>query len=151
MKIDGECHCGKITYEADVDPETVRICHCTDCQVLSGTAFRTVVATQDEDFSLLSGKPKTYIKTADSGAKRAQVFCPDCGTPLYATSVGDGPKVFGLPRRVHPSACRTAPHGTHLVALRARLVGRHGDAAQEGSANLAVNWPRQAGRGFPAT
>ncbi len=44
----------------------------------------------------MSGTPKTYIKMAESGAKRAQVFCPDCGTPLYATGVGDGPKILGL-------------------------------------------------------
>lgn len=96
MKVDGKCHCGGITYEAEVDPATARVCHCTDCQVLSGTAFRTVVAAREEDFTLLSGSPKTYIKTAESGAQRAQVFCPDCGTPLYATSVGDGAKVLGL-------------------------------------------------------
>ena len=23
-------------------------------------------------------------------------FCPDCGSPIYATSVGPGPKVLGL-------------------------------------------------------
>ena len=32
MKIDGGCHCGAITYEAEVDPEKTSICHCTDCQ-----------------------------------------------------------------------------------------------------------------------
>ena len=36
MKIDGGCHCGHITYEAEVDPAEVIICHCTDCQKLSG-------------------------------------------------------------------------------------------------------------------
>ena len=40
MKIDGGCHCGYITYAAEIDPEKVGICHCTDCQTLSGTAFR---------------------------------------------------------------------------------------------------------------
>ena len=79
MKIDGQCHCGNISYEAEVDPATARICHCTDCQVLSGTAFRTVVSAKDENFTLLRGNPKTYIKTAESGAKREQAFCPDCG------------------------------------------------------------------------
>ena len=43
MKIDGSCHCGRIRYEAEVDPAKVVICHCTDCQTLSGSAFRTVV------------------------------------------------------------------------------------------------------------
>lgn len=96
MLVDGECHCGAITYRAELDPERVRICNCSDCQILSGTAFRTVAPVPEAKFHLLAGTPKTYIKTAQSGAKRAQVFCPDCGTPLYATSVGPGDKVFGL-------------------------------------------------------
>src|SRR4029450_12628237 len=41
MKIDRGCHCGKIRYAAEVDPGKVVICHCTDCQTLSGSAFRT--------------------------------------------------------------------------------------------------------------
>jgi hypothetical protein len=96
MKIDGGCLCGHITYEAEVNPEKVTICHCTDCQTLSGSAFRIGAATPDTAFKLLSGEPKTYIKTADSGAKRAQVFCPNCGTQIYSTSVGEGPKVLRL-------------------------------------------------------
>ena len=96
MKIDGACHCGKIAYEAEIDPDTVLICHCTDCQTLSGSAFRTIVPARQENFRLLTGAPKTYIKTADNGAARAQTFCPECGSPLYATSVGDGPKIFNI-------------------------------------------------------
>ncbi len=58
MKVDGHCHCGSIVYEAEVDPEQVVICHCTDCQSLSGTAFRTAVPTKPNTFRLLSGAPK---------------------------------------------------------------------------------------------
>ena len=43
MKIDGGCHCGYIAYEAEADPAKAMICHCTDCQTLSGSAFRTVL------------------------------------------------------------------------------------------------------------
>jgi hypothetical protein len=96
MKIDGSCHCGTISYEAEIDPARVRICHCTDCQILSGSAFRVVAPTPESDFRLLSGAPKIYVKTAASGAKRAQAFCVDCGTHIYATSVGDGPKTIGI-------------------------------------------------------
>jgi hypothetical protein len=79
MKIDGGCHCGYITYEAEVDPEKTTICHCTDCQHLSGSAFRTV-----------------DVKTAESGARRVQGFCPRCGTPLYSTAEGDDPKLYSI-------------------------------------------------------
>ncbi|HEY1235474.1 MAG TPA: GFA family protein [Candidatus Binatia bacterium] len=94
MQIDGGCHCGNITYTAEVDPERVGICHCTDCQTLSGTAFRVSVPATKDNFRL-SGNLKIYVKTAESGAKRAQGFCAECGTPIYATAVTD-PQVFNI-------------------------------------------------------
>ena len=96
MKIDGGCHCGAITYSATVDPEKTSICHCTDCQTLTGTAFRVTVPVPEDQFEMTKGAPKIYVKTAPSGAKRAQAFCPECGSHLYATSVGEGPKIYGL-------------------------------------------------------
>jgi hypothetical protein len=71
MKIDGRCHCGNITFEAEVDPATVAVCHCTDCQTLSGTAFRTVVKTKEAGFKLLSGmlrRPKMRFPSCGRGA-----------------------------------------------------------------------------------
>jgi hypothetical protein len=96
VKVLGGCHCGAVRYEADVDPERVTICHCTDCQELTGTAYRVSVPTRREDFRLLSGAPKTYIKTAESGRKRVQAFCADCGAPLYAHAMEDNPATYGL-------------------------------------------------------
>ncbi len=96
MKIDGQCHCGNITYQAEIDPEEVYICHCTDCQSISGTAFRWAVSVAEENFQLLTGSPKTYIKRAESGAESHQLFCPDCASPLYSTAIGEGPKSFNL-------------------------------------------------------
>jgi hypothetical protein len=95
MKIDGACHCGNITYVAEIDPDKVGICHCTDCQTLSGTAFRVNVPVAKDAFTLLTGEPKIYVKTAESGAKRAQAFCPECGTPIYAAAASD-PQVFNI-------------------------------------------------------
>jgi len=103
MKVEGRCHCGKITYEATVDPEKVYICHCTDCQTLTGTAYRITVPVPKEEFKLRTGQPKIYIKTAESGNKRVQAFCPDCGSPIYSSAVSDPPsytlRVGGLKQR----------------------------------------------------
>ena len=85
MHIDGACHCGAISFTAEVDPARVMVCHCSDCQVLSGAPLRAVVAAPIGSFAL-RGEPKSYIKVAQSGNRRAQVFCPECGTPLYATA-----------------------------------------------------------------
>jgi hypothetical protein len=95
MHIEGGCHCGYIRYEAEVDPDTVRICHCTDCQTLTGSAFRTTIPARKDAFKLLTGQPKIYVKTAESGTKRAHGFCPECGTPIYAAAVSD-PQSYGL-------------------------------------------------------
>ena len=95
MRVEGKCHCGNIQYEADVDPDRVSICHCTDCQTLTGTAYRVSVPAPRESFALLAGEPTIYVKIAQSGARRAQVFCANCGSPLYTYDV-DQPERLGL-------------------------------------------------------
>lgn len=96
MHIDGACHCGRIAYRAEIDTADVWLCHCTDCQILSGSAFRATVGAAAGSFALLSGQPKIYVKTAESGARRVHAFCPDCGTPIYAAAAVDGPKTYGI-------------------------------------------------------
>jgi hypothetical protein len=96
MKIDGRCHCGHVTFEAEADPETTTICNCTDCQTMSGAPLRAVISTRPGTFVLLSGKPTEYRKIADSGNVGLQGFCPQCGTALYATSIDDEPKAYNV-------------------------------------------------------
>jgi len=96
MQIDGKCHCGFIKYEAVIDVNEVYVCHCTDCQSFSGSAFRWAVPVSEKNFKLLSGEPKAYVKQAESGALSRQVFCPECASPIYGTSVGAEPKLFNL-------------------------------------------------------
>ena len=95
MKIEGQCHCGRIAYEANVDPSKSAVCNCTDCQTFSGSPWRASVPALAENFRLLRGEPKIYVKTADSGTKRVQTFCSECGSAIYSTSVDD-PKIFNL-------------------------------------------------------
>jgi hypothetical protein len=90
MKVEGSCSCGAITIEAEANPEAVSVCHCTDCQTASGSAFRVAVPVAGESFKV-TGEPKIYVKTtAESGNPRAQAFCPVCGASLYSTTPGEG-------------------------------------------------------------
>jgi len=59
--------------------------------MLTGSVYRVSVPVSKESFSLLTGEPKIYIKTADSDTKRAHAFCPDCGAPVYSSAVEDPP------------------------------------------------------------
>ena len=51
MQVQGQCYYGAIAYEAQVEPGTATACHCTDCQVHSGSAFRTNIAPPAAGFS----------------------------------------------------------------------------------------------------
>ena len=97
MNVDCGCHCGNLRFEAVIDPKDVSICHCTDCQMMGGSAFRTGVPAQEGTFRMISGEPKVYTKTtAESGAKRHQAFCPECGTAIYTTTKLEDPRPYRL-------------------------------------------------------
>jgi hypothetical protein len=84
MKIDGKCHCGRVSYEADIDPECVSICHCTDCQTLTGSPYRVTVLYKRQQIALTGSEPAAYAKAGDNGRTRVQYFCSTCGSPLFS-------------------------------------------------------------------
>lgn len=94
LSISGQCHCGAISFTALADPRKVLVCHCSDCQQFSGAPFRAVLPVPVEQVQI-TGQAKHYVKVADSGNRRAQAFCGECGTQLYATEA-DAPKVLNL-------------------------------------------------------
>jgi hypothetical protein len=94
LLIDGGCHCGRIAYEAEIDPDLVSVCHCTDCQ-LTGSPFRVTVICSAEQVRLTAGTPKLYTKLGDSGRPRHQHFCGECGAPLFTSGAG-GPDDWGI-------------------------------------------------------
>lgn len=96
MKIDGGCHCGQIKFRAEVDTDHILICHCTDCQTLSGSAYRTVAPAKEGTLEIISGKLKMYEKTAEDDSIRIQTFCPDCGTPIYSSPPQGTPGFFWI-------------------------------------------------------
>jgi len=90
MRIDGACACGAIKIEGDANPERTQICHCTDCQTGTGTAFRVSIPVPGSSFKM-TGQPTIFVKkTAESGRPRVQAFCPTCGSPIYSTTPGEG-------------------------------------------------------------
>ena len=82
MKTAGRCFCGAIEYTAEIDAERLAICHCRDCQIFSGSAFRTAAAVDPAKFRITKGTPRAFDKTADSGNVRRMLFCGDCGTHI---------------------------------------------------------------------
>lgn len=85
-KLDGGCLCGAVTYTSDADPLMTAICHCTDCQKQSGSAFSLVVVAPAEGFEV-HGEAKTYETIGEeTGKANTRHFCATCGSPLWSDS-----------------------------------------------------------------
>ena len=94
-RIDGSCLCGDVCWEADVDPNRVGVCHCTDCQTVGGSAFQFTTRVARDQFTLQSGELTVYEKIAESGNPRAMSFCGRCA-PMIHTSHTDGTGLLSL-------------------------------------------------------
>jgi len=95
MKIDGQCHCGFISYEAEADPQNVVICHCTDCQNLSVLC----VSHRGSRGRYLPASFRGADGLCEDGRKREQAcpgFLPALRIADLRTSVGSGPKAYGV-------------------------------------------------------
>ena len=82
-ELTGGCQCGGIRYEVTGAPQQLVVCHCTDCQRQSGSAFGMTLVVKEEDFRLTKGELKTYLSESDAGRAKLGAFCPDCGTRIY--------------------------------------------------------------------
>ena len=81
MKIEGGCLCGKVRYSADAEPTFVGVCHCKNCQKVTGTAFAAVVALPKPAVSV-QGSLKTFNDRGDTGKTMFRRFCPECGSSV---------------------------------------------------------------------
>jgi hypothetical protein len=95
MHVDGQCRCGRVTFIADIDPQAVSICHCNDCQALTGSPFRLTVLCSGSQIHT-TGSPKIYAKSGHNGRLRYQHFCGECGSPLFSSGEGEHTDDWGI-------------------------------------------------------
>ncbi|MEI8623869.1 GFA family protein [Pseudoalteromonas sp. B137] len=86
----------KLNIKAKSQNNNALVCHCSDCQRMSSGPFRAVIIAEPNSVVFTQGEPKEFVKTAQSGNKRAQGFCGTCGTTLYATNEAKADRVYGL-------------------------------------------------------
>lgn len=79
----GGCQCGAVRYEITGEPTGLTVCHCTDCQRQSASAFGMSLRVPTASVRFTKGTPKTFSFAGDSGRPKVGAFCPDCGTRLY--------------------------------------------------------------------
>jgi hypothetical protein len=83
-QLDGRCLCGKVAYYCDGEPMTTLLCHCTDCQRQTGTAFSIVVGV-DRDALHVDGAVSSFTTVGeDTGEAVHRQFCTACGSPIVS-------------------------------------------------------------------
>ena len=55
-----QCACGAVKFEFNTDPIFIAVCHCLDCKKASGGEAATFFGVPEDDFTLISGKPKAF-------------------------------------------------------------------------------------------
>lgn len=86
--IRGSCHCGAVTFEVAVAPESAFTCNCSFC-IRRGWRH-TYVAT--DKFDLVSGEP--VLRAYRFGESTDHCFCSVCGTHTHAYCTYTDPPHF---------------------------------------------------------
>jgi hypothetical protein len=91
-KFQGGCHCGAVSYEVEVDLDSVVTCNCSRCQKLG-----SVLAFAPRDrFELRSGEDSLTEYLFNKNVIR-HLFCKVCGIESFAYGVApDGSEVAAI-------------------------------------------------------
>lgn len=91
MSRTGRCLCGEVTYSLEGDPIATAVCHCSNCQRVSGSAFSLNIIALEAQLSV-DGTLVAYEETDESGdtvfVRRR--FCGSCGSPIVSEMVQTG-------------------------------------------------------------
>ena len=90
-KYTGQCACGSVSYAFDTDPDFIANCHCNDCKRASGGEMATFFGIPEDDFTLVSGSPRAFHYTANSGKGLDRNFCPECGSRVFTSNLESFP------------------------------------------------------------
>ena len=81
LPIQGGCQCGAVRYQLNAYPLAFYICHCSECQKQSASAFGESASVKPEDIEV-AATLSVFERPSPSGVIRCE-FCPNCGTRLF--------------------------------------------------------------------
>lgn len=82
LPLSGGCQCGHVRYEVRAEPLTVYVCHCTECQRQSGSAFAMSMIVPRPALIFVAGTLARWSRTTERGNVLDGGFCAACGTRL---------------------------------------------------------------------
>jgi len=83
LPAEGGCTCSAVRYRITGEPVFLTLCHCSECQRQSGSAFGMSMRVRRADVTLTRGELKHWVRTADSGNRVGLCFCAECGVRIW--------------------------------------------------------------------
>jgi hypothetical protein len=83
LPLTGGCQCGSVRYQITANPLAVYVCHCTECQRQSGSAFALSLAVAREALVVVEGAPAVWRRELEGGRIIDCLFCGACGVRLF--------------------------------------------------------------------
>lgn len=74
----GQCLCGTVQFEVNIEPEKITVCHCGMCRKWGGGPSLTLEVT--EKLKMTGEKSITEYASSEWASR---YFCKQCGTNLY--------------------------------------------------------------------
>ena len=75
----GSCLCGDVRYSVEESFEAFYLCHCEQCQKVTGSAFASNILTSVDNIEWLSGEDK-IVNYQDRTRDFSKAFCGNCGS-----------------------------------------------------------------------
>ena len=82
MTMTGGCQCGALRYRAEGEPLIQGLCHCRNCQRISGAGHVGFICFSEGDVTL-EGPTRSYSLTGGSGRTATRYSCPACRSGVF--------------------------------------------------------------------
>lgn len=80
-KLTGNCLCRAVRFEVVDDFYRFQLCHCAQCQKVTGTAHAANLLTDPVNITWLAGTDEIVRYDAE-GRRLSSAFCRTCGSPV---------------------------------------------------------------------
>lgn len=114
INVKGRCRCARVTFVLCEEPIAFYLCHCTDCQAESGSAFGQSMAVRNGAIDGVEGPVAEHEVEGRDGRRIRISHCANCLTHLWGATEGL-PQILGLNSGSLDATSGLRPHGNMWV------------------------------------
>jgi hypothetical protein len=110
ISVSGRWRCHRVRFVLREEPIAFYLCHCTNCQAESGSAFGQSMAVRRETIEAIEGPVRDHTIEHEGGRHSFVSYCGNCLTMMWGHSP-EVPQVWGLNAGSLDSSADLRPYG----------------------------------------